>query len=152
MDTLSARELMQTYFSLLTRLEQLDLIRTRNSPLGDVAELIVRQAYGGVLEPNSVKSSDLRAADGRRIQVKARATASGGQFSSFRSFDFDDAVFLVFDPADGRLREAWEASAPDVRRLCRYTAHTNSNLITVSKVRSIGTDVTSLMSAAFDEL
>src|SRR3546814_20590701 len=49
------------------------LIRTRNPPLGDLAEHLVWKAYGGTLADNSAKSYDVTDADGRRIQVKARA-------------------------------------------------------------------------------
>jgi hypothetical protein len=55
--------------------------------------------YDGVLAPLSTKSSDLRAQDGRLVQVKSRVVVceQSGNFSFFRSWAFDVCVFVKFD-------------------------------------------------------
>ncbi|UJW36924.1 hypothetical protein L3Q67_44990 (plasmid) [Saccharothrix sp. AJ9571] len=74
----------------LQELRERGVVRTR-APLGDYAEYLAMRVYGGELAANSGKSYDLLAADGRRVQVKARtvgaATRAGAVFSAFRSFD-----------------------------------------------------------------
>lgn len=55
-----AREYLKDYFSMLTEMKELGLIRSRNAPLGDLAEHVVLAAYGGRLAANqSEKSFDL---------------------------------------------------------------------------------------------
>ena len=97
----STHELLHLYARLLRELVERGVIRTLNAPAGDLAETLVARAYGGELAPNSEKSWDIRAADGRRLQVKGRVIAARAQtkpvqFSVFRSWDFDAAVFVVF--------------------------------------------------------
>lgn len=145
-----AREYLKDYFSMLTEMKELGLIRTRNAPLGDLAEHVVLAAYGGRLSSNqSEKSFDLVDGDNRKIQVKACTASARGQFSAFRSFDFDLAVFVVVDPVDGELREAWEAGPHEVEEACNRSGHTNAWMITVTKVRKIGTDVTEKIRDAY---
>ena len=54
-----------------------------------------------MLAPNSEKSYDLTTPDGRRVQVKGRlfnpADSRSQTFSAFRSFDFDEALFRLFE-------------------------------------------------------
>lgn len=149
-DSQSAEELMSSYFTLLTRMEKLDFIRTRNSPVGDVAEKIVQQALGGDLYENSKRSVDLLTKTGERIQVKARATLQGSQtFGVFRSFDFDTAIFIIFDPYDGSLLDARSMAAEDVEEISRFSSHTNGRNITVKIVKEQGRSVLEQMSAAY---
>lgn len=88
------------------------MIRTRNAPAGDLAERIVAVAYEGELAPNSAKSWDVCARDGRRLQVKSRVLYPGTRksqvFSAFRSFDFDACVFVLFDGTSYEITQAVE--------------------------------------------
>lgn len=77
------------------------MIRSGNAPTGDYAEWLVHRALGGKLQPNSNKSADL-IARGKKIQIKARVLSdpekSGErQLSSFRTWEFDEAVIVLFD-------------------------------------------------------
>ena len=87
-------------------------MRTLNSPQGDWAELLVATAYAGHRAPNSEKSWDVRARDGRRLQVKSRAldhTQVGSNTTSpFRSWDFDTAVIVLLNPEDLTVARAAE--------------------------------------------
>ncbi|WP_146240256.1 DUF6998 domain-containing protein [Curtobacterium sp. MCSS17_008] len=130
------------------------LIRTRNSPLGDLAESLALRAYGGELAPNSEKSFDLWVADGRRLQVKARLVRFGDKrsqtFSAFRSWDFDAALFLLFDATTYDLSWAREVDRSETEALGRRVEHTNSYAILVRRVQGAGIDVTDQVTAAYE--
>src|SRR4051812_25900664 len=97
---MSSRALLQTYARILTELVERGVTRSRNAPVGDIAEFLVRIAYDGELAPPSEKSWDVRGSDGRKIQVKCRLvvpdTKGTQQYSPFRSWDFDVCVFITF--------------------------------------------------------
>ena len=89
----------------LGRLRELGIVRSANAPAGDVAEWLVAKATDGELAPKSQKSWDVKARDGRRLQVKARFVsdpikAGQRQLSTFRSFDFDDLVVVLLNDVD----------------------------------------------------
>jgi hypothetical protein len=142
----SVPDLLGRYAAILQELQDRGVVRTRNAPLGDYAEYLAAQVYGGTLEPNSVKSYDLLAADGRRVQVKARTvgpgTRVGAVFSVFRSFDFDVAVLITFDSATYALRQAREVPVTDLETAGRHSAHVNGRLIRITAGLRLGVDVT----------
>lgn len=121
----STRELLAAYVEILDELVRRDVIRTRNAPAGDLAEYLVAAAYSGELAPNSSKSWDVRASDGRLLQVKSRVispdTRRSQVFSPFRSFDFDACVFVIFDAHDYSISHAVELPAESVRGLSRHS-------------------------------
>lgn len=100
---MSSRALLQTHARILTELVDRGVTRSRNAPAGDIAEFLVRAAYAGELAPPSEKSWDVRASDGRKLQVKCRLVTLGDkgrqQYSPFRSWGFDACVFITFDAA-----------------------------------------------------
>ena len=153
---LSVRQLLATSVAVIEELLHRGLVRTRNSPLGDLAESIALRAYGGVLAPNSKKSYDLFADDGRRIQVKARLVdptdRRSQQFSAFRSWSFEAALFVLFDARTYDIIWARELSSADVQSLGRRVEHTNSSAVLVRQVASAGQEVTEAIAAAFDRL
>jgi len=50
---LTVRQLLASHVAVLDELLARGVVRTRNSPLGDLAETIALRAYGGSLAPNS---------------------------------------------------------------------------------------------------
>jgi hypothetical protein len=142
----SVPELMGRYAAILAELRDRGVVRTRNAPLGDYAEYLAVQVYGGTLAANSVKSYDLLAADGRRVQVKARTVGpgieAGAVFSVFRSFDFDVAVLMTFDSATYALGQAREVPVTDLESAGRHSAHVNGRLIRITDGVRLGVDVT----------
>lgn len=142
----SVPDLLGRYAAILQELRRRCVVRTRNAPLGDYAEYLAERVYGGELAANSVKSYDLQAADGRRIQVKARAigpgTRAGAVFSAFRSFDFDVAVLIAFDSSTYEVLWAREVPAADIEAAGRYSPHINGNLIPITVGTGLGTDIT----------
>ncbi|WP_156794876.1 hypothetical protein [Curtobacterium sp. BH-2-1-1] len=75
------------------------IVRTWNSPLGDLDGWIAFRASGGGLASNSEKGYDLSWNDGERVQVKGRLVDRADRrlqpFSAFRSWAFDIAVFVL---------------------------------------------------------
>lgn len=152
---LRVKELLQLEAGIVAELRSRDLVRTNNKPLGDIAEMVVLRARGGVLEPNSTKSHDVTDAHGRRIQVKAmggRAAGRSGKFSPFRSFEFDTAVFLVFDAEQFDLMLAREVPGAEIEAVARYSSHTNGRQPTLRQIEALGDDVTNEMRTAYDAL
>lgn len=153
---MSVRELLASYVAILDELTRRGVIRTRNSPLGDLAETLAVRAYGGSLAPNSQKSYDVLTPGNRRIQVKARLVSRldkrSQNFSAFRSWEFDTALFLLFDTNTYDLIWARELTLEEVQRIGRRVEHTNSSAILVRDVAAVGKDITSLFSYAFDAI
>lgn len=101
-DGASNGELLRTYAAILDELNRREVVRSRNAPAGDLAELVVAEAYSGVLARPSEKSYDVVLSDGRTLQVKTRlvnGTARRGNYSPFRSWTFDSCVFVLLDSA-----------------------------------------------------
>ncbi len=149
---LGVRDLLRLEAAIVTELRRRSLVRTKNKPLGDIAEQVVLRARGGVLEPNSTKSHDITTPEGVRIQVKAitcRSRGSTGKFSPFRSADYDTAVFLVFNAEDFDLDEAYEVPADSIEQSVVLSAHVNGRAPTLHQVRRLGSDVLPEMKAAF---
>lgn len=150
LSALSARQLLERIEDALRELLRRGIVRSRNAPLGDVAERIVWIARGGTLEPNSMKSHDVTTVAGDRIQVKARIMAgTGGKFSQFRSFDFTSAIFLTFDPATLDITYARELTSDEVTGHGSTSGWTNATTLTGARVRTLGVDVTEEMRSAY---
>lgn len=154
--TASVRELLAGYAATLDELNARGIVRTRNPPLGDLAETLALRTYGGTLAANSFHSWDLTTDDGTTVQVKARlldrADKSSQTFSAFRSFTFDAALFLLFDAANYDLVWARQLTADEAAALGRRVEHTNSTAIPIRRVASVGLDVTERVAAAYDRI
>jgi hypothetical protein len=135
---LTVGELLATYADVLAELRERNLIRTHNAPIGDLAEFCAATVYDGLFAPNSEKSFDLTAADGRRVQVKVRQMRPGSPrsalFSPIRSFGFDVSVFIVIDTFTNQVAAAREWSADEVREHGSFKKHTNGTTVTLSQV------------------
>lgn len=132
-------ELLDRYTDVLTELRHRGLVRTYNAPIGDLAEYCAAIVYDGLLAPNSEKSYDLVAVDGRKVQVKVRVrradTSSSATFSVIRSFDFDVCLFLLID-SDGEVAAAREWTVQEVRDAGRHKPHINGSVVRLSQVTS----------------
>ena len=133
----SSHELLRQYAGILGELRARGVIRTLNAPAGDLAETLTARAYFGELAPNSEKSWDVRAADGRLLQVKSRVIAASAltkpvQFSVFRSWDFDAAVFLVLAAESYDVLGAFEVASSVVNARAGMVAWVGGARITLS--------------------
>jgi len=152
--SLTAGELIDTYSGILDELRERGLIRTKNAPVGDLAEYAASIAYSGILEKNSAKSYDLLSGDGRRVQVKVRNVSAGTSpsqiFSAIRSDGYDVCLFVLV--TDNWVTVAKEWSPADVKEHGRYQAHTNSVTVRVGQVLALGTDVTAMLQSAWADM
>ncbi|GAA3339128.1 hypothetical protein GCM10017714_13360 [Curtobacterium pusillum] len=153
---LTVRQLLASSVAVIDELLRRELIRTRNAPLGDLAESLALRAYGGTLAPNSEKSYDLLTPDGTRVQVKARmvqpSDARPQAFSAVRSWDFDLALFMLFDAGTYDLTWARELTREEAEPLGRRVEHTNSWAVLVRQVEGAGGDVTERLADAYGRL
>jgi hypothetical protein len=127
LDQMTVSELLSLSRATLRELRRRGVIRTGNAPAGDYAEWLVWRATGGELAPNSQKSWDVLTPDGERLQVKARVvtnprTLGERQLSVFRSWDFDAAVFVLFDD-DFRVWRAARLGVETFRETAGFIAH-----------------------------
>jgi hypothetical protein len=143
---LTVRELLATHESTLAELRARGIVRTKDAPAGQYAEWVALQVFGGELAPNSEKSYDLTTADGERLQIKCRVLRNGKaverQLSPFRSFNFDEALVILFAPSYDVLRAVLLPPAV-IEQHARWRKHVNGHvLIARDGVLDIGTDVT----------
>lgn len=111
----------------LEELRDAGVLRSRNSPPGDYAEWLVARCTDGKLAPPSQPSWDVLTPDGERLQVKARVlsdppTAGQRQLSSFRSWDFDACVVVLFEE-DFRIGSATRLPRDVVEAASSSDAH-----------------------------
>lgn len=122
---LTTRRLLRLYADILTELLARGVVRSRNAPAGDLAEVLVTRAYDGELAPASEKSWDVRTPEGRLLPVKVRLIATGDRrshnSSPLRSWDFDACVFLLLDAHTYDIASAVEVPVDSVRGMARET-------------------------------
>lgn len=157
-ETATVSSLLRTYRSVLTELKRRSVIRTSNAPTGDLAELLIAKAFDGALAPNSEKSFDVEAPDGRRIQVKSRVLAEGNsgerQLSTFRSWDFTHLAVVLFGP-DYSVARASLIPVAVAQEAAREDGYVGGNRIMASDAFLNGPgveDITELAAAALDRL
>lgn len=133
----STHDLLRVYAGVLRELFSRGVIRTLNAPAGDLSETLVARAYNGELAPNSTKSWDIRAEDGRLLQVKSRAIPERArnrqiEFSTFRSFDFDAVVFVIFATETYDVIGGFEVPRAEIEGRARVDKWVGGNAITPS--------------------
>lgn len=129
LEALSTSRLFLTYRGILKELTRRGIVRTANAPAGDYAEYLVAAMVEGELADNSEKSWDVMTKDGRRLQVKSRVVtdpkrAGERQLSPFRTWDFDEAVIVLFDD-DYRVWRCISLPCEIMKERARYRKHVN---------------------------
>ncbi|OZF13325.1 hypothetical protein [Rhodococcoides fascians] len=130
-------------------------MRTANNPVGDIAEAIVHEHYGGTRGSFSQKGWDVQDLAGRRLQVKGmrRAGQRGRRnLSAIRDSDYDLVVIVVFDP-DFILTTALEVPREVVEELFAIRHYVNGRIITVTDGLLRHPNVSAIdMTAAYERL
>lgn len=128
-------DLLRLYGSILDELRRREVVRSRNAPAGDLAEYLAAIVYRGELAPASAKSWDVRASDGRLVQVKCRVVRGGqvGNYSFFRSYAFDVCVFVQLDSTSYDVVSAVEVPSAAVESRARASTHVNGSRIALSE-------------------
>lgn len=140
-------DLLIQYDDILAELKKRKVIRTKNAPLGDLAEKCAAYVYRGFLEKNAHATFDLTTPDGKHIQVKSRrlsdTNALARRFSGMRSLEFDWCLFLLVEGE--RVVRACEWSPADIERLGTWQTNRLSWSVTTGqflKNADVGTDRT----------
>lgn len=146
-------ELLVTYETILDELVRRQVSRTRDAPVGQYAEWLAAKRLGGELAANSVKSYDLTCDEFGKVQVKARLVRDGStagqlQLSPFRSFDFDHALIMIFDPLY-RVTSATILPVKVVMAAGRESIHVRARVVTATKaLLARGVDITERFASA----
>lgn len=127
-----ALELLRLQAEVMEELHRRGVVRTRNNPVGDLAEELFCRAFHWKREGNSARSIDAVAEDGARYQIKARRMTTANtsrQLSAIRDLagaHFDFLAGALFD-LDFTIRRAAIIPHAIVLRRAKYVAHTNSS-------------------------
>jgi hypothetical protein len=129
LEGLSTSDLFLTYRGILKELTRRGIVRTGNAPAGDYAEYLVAAMVRGELADNSEKSWDVKTQDGKRYQVKCRVVTDPRkpgerQLSPFRTWDFDEAVVVLFDD-DYRVWRCVSLPCELMKERATYRKHVN---------------------------
>jgi hypothetical protein len=95
-------ELLGDFAAIMAELTVRDVIRTNNNPIGDIAEAVVADHYGGERGSFSQRGWDVKGPDGELIQVKSLRAMPGKQrtaLSPISDDDYDSVVVLIFNEA-----------------------------------------------------
>ena len=130
---LTVAELLALSRGSLRELKLRGVIRSGNAPAGDYAELLVQRATDGELATASQKSWDVLTPSRERLQVKARVITNERkngerQLSSFRSWDFDAAIIVLFDD-EFRVWRAARIPASVLREVAYYAQHVRGHTV-----------------------
>ncbi|EGR2355522.1 hypothetical protein DX888_24070 [Vibrio alginolyticus] len=107
--------------------------RTSNI-VGDYAEHLAHQYYGGKLLEISCSSADIRTENGNLYQVKSRKVknSTSTQLNVIRSWDFDYLVVILFSK-DGSVKKAIEVPVEIAKEYGVANSHQNGWVITTSQ-------------------
>jgi hypothetical protein len=107
--------------------------RTSNI-VGEYAEYLAHQYYGGRLLEISGSSADIETEDGKRYQVKSRKIkqTSTTQLNVIRSWEFDYLVVIIFD-SNGAIKKALEVPVGVAREYGAANRHQNGWVITTTQ-------------------
>lgn len=102
--------------------------------VGEYAEYLAFQYYGGKLLKASSKSVDIEGADGQRYQVKARRIDRNltTQLGVIRSWDFDWLVAIFFD-RQGNISKALKIPVHVAKEYAVANAYQNGFVITTNR-------------------
>lgn len=133
MQSLATAHLLSAYRGILRELKNRGVIRTTNAPTGDYAEFLIARLLGVELAPNSSKSWDVRAPDGKTLQVKSRVITNPRalgerQLSPFRSFAFDEVAIVLFDD-DYWLWRAVRIPVAVAQERSTFRSHVNGHVL-----------------------
>ncbi|MDD9816396.1 MAG: hypothetical protein OXU31_10605 [Gammaproteobacteria bacterium] len=130
----SLSELLAFHVAIKDELRKRDVLRSENSPTGDLAEYLFCKAFGWKHAPNSEKGLDATDDDGKRYQIKGlrlHRRKKSRQLSAIRSLDGGDAGFdtlaaVLFSHKYEVMRAAL-IPVKVVRCYAKYIKHTNSH-------------------------
>lgn len=138
-------ELLRLWAGTMAELNARGLVRTNNNPVGDLAEAIAHEHYGGERGSFSQKGWDIRTLGGERIQVKGmrRTASSRRNLSAIRDSDYDIVLVVTFDE-NFDLTECFTLTRATVEAEFNHRPHVNGRIITVTN-RLLASDLITLV-------
>jgi hypothetical protein len=127
-------DLLTAYADVLAELKRRGIVRTRNSPIADVAEGIVARRLGLKLCTNSNKGYDATDEAGVRYQIKSRwlnSPKARRQLSVIRDLDgapFDYLIVVLFGP-NFSVQEAYRMPLAVATKYAQFRQHVNGHII-----------------------
>jgi hypothetical protein len=133
LEVFGVSDLLRLYGGVLAELKRRGVTRTDDAPTGGYAEWLAWRTLGGELQPNSNKSIDLLTPRGKKVQVKSRVVGDPPrrgqlQLSPFRSWDFDYAVVILFDPGYG-VRRAAQLKVAEIKSASKEDGYVNAERV-----------------------
>lgn len=131
------RELLSDWVAIMRQLRKLGVIRTNNNPIGDIAEAIVCDHYGGERASFSQKGWDVKTPDGERIQVKSRRKTLDSTptvLSPISDDEYDSLVVILFNE-DFQVTEGLKATRTLVEARFNLDSK-NQRRVRLSKLRA----------------
>jgi hypothetical protein len=150
-------DLLIHYKGILAELTRRRLVRTKNAPVGDLADKCAAEVYRGTLEPTAHAAFALTAQDGRRVQVRCRHWSEtyplSRRFSTIASLEFDVCLFLLVD--GDNVLQASEWLPEDIREKGQWLKGPQAWSVTVGQLQKhsyVGRDHTYDFQAAWQRL
>ena len=129
-------ELLQTHGAVIEELLRRGVVETRNNPIGDYTEWLVRRRLRLTKAAKNEKGFDAIDADRIRYQIKGRRDEGNAvQFSAIRNLDaqdFEIVIAVVFNN-DYAIRLAVAIPHDVVPEFARYQQHTNAHNLILSE-------------------
>jgi uncharacterized protein DUF6998 len=136
--TRSKRELLSDWVAIMRQLRVLEVIRTNNNPIGDIAEAIVCDHYKGERASFSQKGWDVRTPGGELIQVKSRRKTPDSNptvLSPISGDEYDSLVVVIFNE-DFQVAEGLKATRALVENHFALDKK-NQRRVRLSKLRAL---------------
>ena len=125
------KQLLQTHGSVIEKLVSFGVVKTRNNPIGDYTEWLVRKRMGLTEAPSNQKGFDATDNNGKRYQIKGRREeGTSVQFSPIRDLQkrqFDFLIAVAFNN-DYSIRFAVKIPHEVVEEFAKYRQYVNGHL------------------------
>lgn len=127
-------ELLRLHARIIDELRRRDVLRSKNSPVGDYAEWLVATTFGWQLQPKSAAGYDAVDSNGIKYQIKARRITPDNksrQLSAIRNLEaeaFDYVIGVLFD-REFTVAGAYRIPHGVVLACAKYKPHTNAHVL-----------------------
>jgi hypothetical protein len=131
---LETKELLNLQAAVITELQERNIVRTQNNPLGDYTEWLVSKALDLELQSNSKAGYDGISKNGVRVQIKGRRITpknKSRQLSVIRKYedkDFDLLAAVLFNESF-EVIEAYLIPHEVVGQYAVHRNHVNARIL-----------------------
>ena len=127
----SIPELLALHAAVMDELREHKILRSANSPVGDLAEFLFCKAFRWERAPKAAKGFDATDGQDKRYQIKGRRLdrhrrSKLGQLSGFRDFESFQFLAVVLFDHDYCVDRAALIPASIVRKLAKPVERSNS--------------------------